>query len=78
MTFCAKPPETTTIPLTLHADWIRDLYFVVHVLEAWDGPPEIGNTEEIERRHEEYVIKQLKIAGITHFYSSEFYGDHMS
>ena len=31
-----------------------------------------------KRKHEDYVIKQLKLAGITHFYSSEFYGDHMS
>jgi NadR type nicotinamide-nucleotide adenylyltransferase len=47
-------------------------------MEAWDGPVEVGHTEEIKRKHEDYIINELKIAGITHFYSSEFYGEHMS
>jgi NadR type nicotinamide-nucleotide adenylyltransferase len=71
-------PGTTPIPLNVRANWIRDLYPTVQVIEAWDGPLEVGNTEEIKRQHEDYVIKQLKLDGITHFYSSEFYGDHMS
>ena len=71
-------PDTTRIPLTVRAGWIRDLYPTVQVIEAWDGPAEIGHTEEIKKKHEDYIINQLKIAGITHFYSSEFYGDHMS
>ncbi len=71
-------PETTPIPLEVRASWIRRLYPQVAVVEAWDGPTEVGDTPEIKRRHEDYVINRLKIANITHFYSSEFYGDHMS
>ncbi|CAG0989359.1 Trifunctional NAD biosynthesis/regulator protein NadR [Anaerolineales bacterium] len=71
-------PETTPVPLNVRSDWIRELYPTVKVIEAWDGPTEVGSTPEIKQRHEKYVIEHLKVSGITHFYSSEFYGEHMS
>ena len=71
-------PETTPVPLNVRADWLRDLYPAVNVVEAWDGPVEVGNTPEIMGRHESYVLDDLRIRDVTHFYSSEFYGDHMS
>lgn len=71
-------PETTSIPLNIRSNWIRKLYPQVKVIEAWDGPTEVGDTPEIKRKHENYILEQLKITGITHFYSSEFYGEHMS
>lgn len=71
-------PEVTPVPLSVRAGWLRRLYPAVRVVEAWDGPSEVGDTPEIKRRHEDYVIERLKIAGVTHFYSSEFYGEHMS
>lgn len=71
-------PETTTVPLNVRSSWIKKLYPQVNVIEAWDGPTEIGNSPEIKKKHEHYVVEQLKISGVTHFYSSEFYGEHMS
>jgi len=71
-------PETTSIPLNIRSNWIKKLYPQVKVIEAWDGPTEIGDSPEIKRKHEKYIIEQLKVSGITHFYSSEFYGEHMS
>ena len=71
-------PETIDIPLNVRANWIRQLYPQVQVIEAWDGPTEVGDTPEIKKKHEDYILNTLKIQGITHFYSSEFYGDHMS
>ena len=71
-------PETTTIPLNVRAGWIRSLYTSVNVIEAWDGPTQVGDTPEIKKVQEDYVLNVLKIRGITHFYSSEFYGEHMS
>jgi HTH-type transcriptional repressor of NAD biosynthesis genes len=65
-------------PLDIRAQWIRDLYSEVEVIEAWDGPTEIGDTPEIKNRHEEYIKKILSGRKVTHFYSSEFYGDHVS
>ena len=71
-------PETTSVPLAVRSGWIRALYPSVRVIEAWDGPNEVGYTPELMRTHERYVIDALGIGGITHFYSSEPYGDHMS
>jgi NadR type nicotinamide-nucleotide adenylyltransferase len=71
-------PETTSIPLNVRAQWIRDIYPSVEVLEAWDGPVEVGNTLEICRRQENFVLDLLSGRKVSHFYSSEFYGDHMS
>jgi NadR type nicotinamide-nucleotide adenylyltransferase len=71
-------PETTDIPLNVRSNWIRTLYPQVRVIEAWDGPAEMGDTPEIKRMHEEYMLKLLAGQKITHFYSSEFYGEHMS
>jgi len=41
-------------------------------------PLEVGDTPEIKRMHEEYILKTLAGRRITHFYSSEFYGEHVS
>lgn len=71
-------PETTSVPLPVRANWLRKLYPDAQVIEAWDGPTEVGETPEIKQRHEDYVLRQLNLSGITHFYSSEFYGEHMS
>ena len=71
-------PDVTSVPLPVRARWIRELYPRVRVIEAWDGPLQVGDTPEIRQMHENYVIKELGIQGITHFYSSEFYGAHMS
>ncbi len=71
-------PRLEVAPLAVRAGWLRELYPSVLVVEAWDGPAQVGYTTALERRHEQYVIGVLGIQGITHFYSSERYGDHMS
>ncbi|MEF2245791.1 AAA family ATPase [Paenibacillus sp. IITD108] len=71
-------PETTDIPLPVRASWIRKLYPAVRVIEAWDGPSEVGDTPEIKSMQEQYVLRILNGCLITHFYCSEFYGEHMS
>lgn len=71
-------PETTNIPLQIRADWIRTLYPSIEVIEAWDGPTEVGDTPKIKKTHEAYLQKILGSRKITAFYSSEFYGEHVS
>jgi HTH-type transcriptional regulator, transcriptional repressor of NAD biosynthesis genes len=71
-------PETTSVPLNIRSNWLRKLYPQVKVIEAWDGPTEVGDTPDIKQKHEKYIIENLKITGINSFYSSEFYGMHMS
>lgn len=71
-------PEFTTVPLPFRANWIKHLYPSVQVIEAWDGPMEIGDTPEIKAIHEAYILKTLGSKTIDNFYSSEFYGEHVS
>jgi len=68
--------ETPTLPVRAH--WIRTLYPEVQVLEAWDGPTEVGDTPSIKKMHEDYLRKILRGEEISTFYSSEFYGQHVS
>lgn len=71
-------PETTLVPLDVRAQWIRYLYPTVQVIEAWDGPTAVGATAGIQQAHEDYILNRLNVGNISHFYSSEFYGDHMA
>jgi NadR type nicotinamide-nucleotide adenylyltransferase len=70
--------DVISTPLQVRAGWIKALYPHVHIIEAWDGPEGYGNTPEIKRVQEEYILKKLNGRKITHFYSSEFYGEHVS
>ena len=71
-------PETISIPLPVRAEWIRSLCPGAQVVEAWDGPADVGDLPEIRQRHENYILHRLRLGEFTHFYSSEFYGRHMS
>ena len=71
-------PDTITVPLPVRSGWIRKLYPSVEVLEAWDGPTIVGDTPEIIKTQEDFLLKFLAGRKITHFFSSEFYGDHVS
>ena len=68
----------TPIPLSVRARWIRTLYPQVTVIEAWDGPEGYSSERAFEIVQEQYILKMLAGRNITHFYSSEFYGDHVS
>ena len=71
-------PSVTNIPLNVRAHWIRTIYPTVTVIEAYGGPEAVGYSAEIKQAHEDYILQTLRIEGITHFYSSEPYGEHMS
>lgn len=73
-----QSPETTTIPLITRANWIRQLYPQIEVIEAPDGPTSTGDTPEIKHAQEQYLGHLLRGRQITAFYSSEFYGEHIS
>jgi HTH-type transcriptional regulator, transcriptional repressor of NAD biosynthesis genes len=71
-------PDLAVPPLPVRAQWIRDLYPQVHVLEAWDGPTETGLDPAITQQHDHYLQRRLADWPITHFFSSEPYGEHVS
>jgi NadR type nicotinamide-nucleotide adenylyltransferase len=68
----------TLIPLQIRADWIKKLYPDVKVVEAWDGPIGCSHDREYELQEEQYILSLLGRKEITAFYSSEYYGEHMS
>jgi NadR type nicotinamide-nucleotide adenylyltransferase len=68
----------TTVPLQVRAKWIKNLFPAIKVIEAWDGPDDCADVREYERSEEEYIKGLLRDTQITAFYSSEYYGAHMS
>lgn len=66
------------IPLNIRSKWIKELYPQVKVIECWDGPEGYSDDRQFEIEQEEYIKKMIKDIKITHFYSSEFYGAHVS
>lgn len=71
-------PEFTDVPLAVRMGWIRALYPQVEVLAAWGGPTDVGYDLGTIRRHDEYIGAVLAGRKVTHFYSSERYGEHVS
>lgn len=71
-------PDLISLPLNIRAGWIRRFFPQVHVIEGWDAPNRHENTPEVKRIQEIYVKRALNGKIITHFFSSEYYGEHMS
>lgn len=70
-------PETTRVPLDQRAGWIRALYPAARVIEGHRAPSATGRDPAIMRLQEDY-IRGVVPAPITHFFSSEWYGAHVS
>lgn len=68
----------TEVPLSVRARWIRTLYPSVTVIECWDGPDGSATGRAYEIEEENYILRQLAGRKITHFYCSEYYGEHVS
>ena len=50
-------PEVIAVPLGVRAAWIRRLYPQVEVIEAVDGPQQVGSAPEITRAHDAYILR---------------------
>jgi len=70
-------PETTSIPLAVRAGWVREIFPMARVIEGHGAPSESGRAPRIQRLQEDY-LQRVVPAPITHFYSSEWYGDHVA
>ncbi|MFB3387114.1 AAA family ATPase [Flavobacterium sp. LAR06] len=66
------------ISLATRASWIREIYPNIVVIEGVNSPNDTGYTAEIMKIQEDYVLSVLDNRNISHFYSSEPYGEHMS
>jgi HTH-type transcriptional regulator, transcriptional repressor of NAD biosynthesis genes len=65
-------------PVEVRAEWVRRLFPKVEVLIATDAPTEIGLEPRITTLHDAYLRRRLNGYPITHFFSSEPYGEHVS
>jgi NadR type nicotinamide-nucleotide adenylyltransferase len=73
-----EAPGLTEVPLAQRANWIREFHPELEVIECADGPTDVTYEITGMRAHEQYVLKKLGERKITHFFSSEPYGEHMS
>lgn len=69
--------ETTHIPLETRVTWIRKIYPNAVVIAGHNAPTVEGNSSEVMKIQEDYIIKMLP-EKIDLFFSSEWYGEHVS
>ena len=78
----AYEDDCINIPVQKRADWIRKSFKEniqnMEIIGCYDGPQAVGYTDEIMKKHEDYILDKVGDKKITHFYSSEKYGDHVS
>ena len=73
-----EAPGLTEVSLARRANWIRVFNPEIEVIECADGPTDVTYEITGMQAHEQYVINKLGERKITHFFSSEPYGEHMS
>jgi len=73
-----EAPGLTDVPLAQRAQWIREFSPKIEVIECGDGPTEVTYEIAGMQEQEKFVIQKLEERKITHFFSSEPYGEHMS
>jgi HTH-type transcriptional repressor of NAD biosynthesis genes len=69
--------EVTRVPLSVRSGWIRKRYPDVTVIEGSDAPSVTGHDPIVMRTQEEYIASVVPLP-VTHFFSSEWYGAHVS
>ena len=60
------------------ADWIKKLYPNVKIIYAFDSPTQYGLDKESVNIQMDYLSKLIKDIPVTHFYSSELYGEKVA
>lgn len=70
--------DLTAVPLQRRAEWISEIDVRINVIQCQDGPTDVTYEAEGMRAHEEYVKSRLGNRKVSHFFSSEPYGEHMS
>lgn len=66
------------LSLEMRCHWLKTLYPKVQVIQGQYPPTDIGYTEAIQKKHEDYILSLVKSYKIDAFYSSETYGIRMS
>lgn len=66
------------IDVKQRAEWIKKLYPTVHIIYAYNSPKQYGLDDESVNIQMTYLSNLIKDIPITHFYSSELYGEKVS
>ena len=66
------------IDVKKRAGWIKKLYPKVKIIYAYNSPKQYGLDSESVNIQMEYLSKIIKDIPVTHFYSSELYGEKVS
>ena len=70
--------EKINIPLEHRANWIKRMYPSVNIILAKNPPVQYGLDEKSVKIQNDYLKKLIKNIPVTHFYSSEKYGEFVS
>lgn len=70
--------DVIDIDVKERAKWIEKLYPKVHILFAYDSPKQYGLDKESVDIQMKYLNNIIKDIPVTHFYSSEPYGEKVS
>ena len=65
-------------PVEERADWIKKLYPKAHIIYAFNSPKQYGLDKESVNIQMDYLSKLIKGIPVTHFYSSEPYGEKVA
>lgn len=60
------------------AKWLKKLYPNLHIIYAFDSPKQYGLDEESVKIQMNYLSDLIKDVPVTHFYSSELYGEKVA
>ena len=70
--------DIINIGVTDRAKWIKDLYPKVNIIYAYNSPTQYGLDTDSVRIQMEYLSNLIKDIPVTHFYSSEPYGEKVA
>ncbi len=66
------------IDMKKRGEWIQKLYPKVHILYAYDSPKQYGLDKDSVEIQMKYLSNIIKDIPVTHFYSSEPYGEKVA
>lgn len=72
--------DTSNIDVSIQkrANWIKQLYPDVNIIYAFNSPKQYGLDDESVKIQMEYLSEKIKGIPVTHFYSSEPYGQKVA
>jgi len=70
--------DTNDYDINTKEKWIKSAFPNIHILKAFNSPKEYGLDENSINIQMKYLSDLLKGIPVTHFYSSEEYGEYVS